>query len=123
MKKVLSAVCCLLLLTGCAKKENDPNTITLWHWMTDRHQALETLAQTYQEQTGIEIKIDLYAPSNIYSQRIVASAQGRALPDIYGILDKKKVFASFVKNGLVADLTDDFMKNRGIWADNLYEKS
>jgi ABC-type glycerol-3-phosphate transport system substrate-binding protein len=123
MKRVLSVVACLLLLAGCGKRQQDPNTITLWHWMTDRQQALETLARKYQEQTGINVKVDLYAPSDAYTQRIVASAQARVLPDIFGILDKKEIFASFIENGFVADLTADFLANEGAWEKGLYEKA
>ena len=123
MKRVLSVIVCLLLLAGCAKRPTDPNTITLWHWMTDRQEAFEALALKYQEQTGIKVKVDLYAPSDAYTQRIVASAQARVLPDIYGILDKKEIFASFIENGFVADLTWEFLANDGLWEKNLYEKA
>ncbi|HLF19037.1 MAG TPA: extracellular solute-binding protein [Candidatus Omnitrophota bacterium] len=111
------------LTTGSTKHQQESNTITLWHWMTDRQEVFEELALKYEEQTGIKVKVDLYAPSDAYTQRIVASAQARVLPDIYGILDKKEIFASFIENGFVADLTAEFQANNAEWELSLYEKA
>src|SRR5258705_11882184 len=100
MKKVLSIVICLILLpiliclifpAACSPRKKDTNTITLWHWMTDRQEAFETLAAKYEEQTGIKVKVDLDATSDAYKQSIWASAQAKALPDIYRILHKKQI--------------------------------
>ncbi len=122
-RKIATLALCLLVCCGCAKRQEDLNTITLWHWMTDRQNALEELARRYEAQTGVKVKIDLYAPSDIYSQRIVASAQSQVLPDIYGILDKKEIFASFIQSGFVADLTEEFQKNVGAWEKMLFPKA
>ena len=46
MKKILSIVLCVLLI-GCAQKKQDENTITLWHWMTDRQKAFEVGCDDY----------------------------------------------------------------------------
>ena len=100
MKKILGVVLSLLLCVGCAnKKQEDLNTITVWHWMTDRDKAFVALAKRYEAQTGIKIKFELYAPSDIYSQKVIAAAQARVLPDVYGILDQKSVVASFIQGG------------------------
>lgn len=123
MKKILNTILCLVLLAGCALKPQDLNTVTVWHWMTDRHPAFEELARRYEKQTGIKIKVDLYAPSDAYTQRIIASAQSRVLPDIYGILDKKSIFASFIESGFVADLTEEFQKDGGAWEKMLFSKA
>jgi ABC-type glycerol-3-phosphate transport system substrate-binding protein len=111
------------LCTSCSSPPKEANTITLWHWMTDRQKALEELAAKYAQQTGIKVRIDLYAPSDTYTQRVVAAAQARVLPDIYGVLDKKAIFAAFIKNGFVADLTADFAANDNAWEKRLYEKA
>src|SRR3989344_2235250 len=97
---ILAAV---LLNNGCAQKKN-ANELVVWHWMTDRQKAFEKLAQQYETQTGIKVRFELYAPSDVYSQKIVAAAQARVLPDVFGILDKKIVVASFIEAGYVADL-------------------
>ncbi len=123
MKRTIGIFLCLLLFSGCAGRREDSKTITLWHWMTDRDAVLQELAKKYEEQTGIKVKINLYSPPSSYSQKIIASAQARLLPDIYGILDKKKVFASFIKNGFVADLTAEFKKNNSAWEKSLFDKA
>lgn len=123
MKKILYLCFCLLIIAGCAKKEESENTITIWHWMTDRHDAFVELAKQYEAQTNIKVKIDLFAPPDAYSQRIISSAQARTLPDIYGILDKKEVIAEFVKNGFVADLTGDFKANNSAWEVSFFAKA
>ena len=122
MKRILSIFLSVLLI-GCAQTKQDDNTITLWHWMTDRQKAFEELAKKYEQETGIKVKVDLYAPSDAYTQKIIASAQSKILPDIYGILDKKEIFASFIQSGFVADLTDDFQKNNNEWANEIFPKA
>lgn len=117
----LSAV--ILTLTGCTAKRSDPNEITVWHWMTDRHKAFEELAKKYHEETGIKVKFELYAPADTYTHKIIASAQARVLPDIYGILDKKEIFASFIQNGFVADLTEKFKENNQEWEKSFFAKA
>ena len=83
----------IFLLIGCARQPQESNTITVWHWMTDRDKSFQELALKYEEATGVKVVFELYAPSDVYSQKIIASAQARVLPDIFGILDKKKVVA------------------------------
>jgi len=122
VKKFVFGVMCLLLCAGCAQK-TDPNTVRIWHWMTDRQRAFEQLAEKYEQQTGIKIKFDLYAPSDIYSQKVQAAAQARVLPDIFGVLQKKKVFASFIEGGFVADLTDEFRKDNSAWENSIFPKA
>lgn len=123
MKRFLVFTLCLVLGLGCAPKKREANTITLWHWMTDRQEAFEELARRYEEQTQIKVKIEVYAPSDAYSQKIIAAAQSKILPDIYGILDKKEIFASFIESGFVADLTEEFQKDNGQWEQSLFEKA
>lgn len=92
--------------------------------MTDRQEALETLAKKYKDQTGITVKIELFAPSDAYAQKVIAAAQSNVLPDIYGILDDKKaIFASFIKAGFVLDLTEAFKADKGVWEASLFSKA
>ena len=104
----LGAVVLFVLFSDGLNKGSDPDTITVWHWMTDRDDALQELAKRYKQQTGIKVKIDLFAPSETYSKKITASSQAKILPDIYGILDTKNVISEFVKYGYVSDLTAEF---------------
>jgi len=111
------------LFLGCAGAAREADTIIVWHWMTDRQDAFEQLASVYEQQTGIKVRFELYAPSDIYSQKIVAAAQARILPDIFGILDKKKIFAAFIKRGYVADLTPEFEADDNAWEKTLFSKA
>jgi ABC-type glycerol-3-phosphate transport system substrate-binding protein len=113
----------MVVLFGCAPRRSDPNTITVWHWMTDRDKAFQELAAKYKEVTGITVRFELYAPSDVYSQKIVAAAQARVLPDIFGILDKKSIIASFIESGFVADLTDEFKKDNALWETAIFPKA
>jgi len=108
------------MFSGGGKKGAGPNTITVWHWMTDRDDAFQELAKKYEQQTGIKVKIDLFAPSDLYKKKITASTQANILPDIFGVLDTKKTFADFIQYGYVADLTEEFKKNQSEWAKSLF---
>jgi ABC-type glycerol-3-phosphate transport system substrate-binding protein len=120
---ICSLVTSIIHFAGCGRPGHKPNTVVIWHWMTDRDKAFQQLAQQYQQQTGIEVKFELYAPSDVYSQKIVAAAQARILPDIFGILDKKSVIAEFIKSGFVADLTADFTAEEGAWEQSFFPKA
>jgi len=110
-------------LTSCFKKEKDLDTVVLWHWMNDRDVAFKELAKRYESETGIRVKIDLFSPPDAYTQRITAAAQANDLPDIFGILDKKEIFAAYIKNGFVADLTEEYQKNDAEWEKSLFSKA
>jgi len=108
---------------GCAggdKKDSD--VVTVWHWMSDREDAFEELANRYEKEFHVKVKFELYAPSEAYSQRIKASAQTNTLPDIYGILGEKRDFASFIQSGYVADLSKDMAnsENTGLSWKNIF---
>ncbi|MDO8675671.1 MAG: extracellular solute-binding protein [Candidatus Omnitrophota bacterium] len=120
------ALCCawiLMALTGCSPSPSKSNTILLWHWMTDRHDTLEQLAEKYKQETGIEVTVQLFAPSEAYSQKVIAAAQGNVLPDIYGVLDKKSIVADFIQAGLIADLTNAMEADGGRWKNSLFDKA
>jgi ABC-type glycerol-3-phosphate transport system substrate-binding protein len=91
--------------------------------MTDRHDVLVQLAEQYKAQTGITVDFQLFAPSDIYSQKVIAAAQAHILPDIFGILDKKSVFADFIKGGFVANLKPYFEENGREWENSFFEKA
>jgi len=123
LKKYFGIILCFLLSLGCARQGGDPNTVTVWHWMTDRNDAFQALAQKYEAQTGIKVKIDLFAPSDSYTQKVTASTQAKILPDIFGILDTKSTFADFIKYGYVANLTEYFRADGGAWENAFFEKA
>ena len=114
-----------LSLPGCSprKASSTKPVITVWHWMTDREPAFQELAKRYEEKTGIKINFELYAPSDAYSQKVRAAAQGANLPDIFGILGEKRDFASFIRAGHILDLTPYMDAEMGKWRNSLYPKA
>jgi raffinose/stachyose/melibiose transport system substrate-binding protein len=112
-----------LTLMGCSKPSHPSDSLQIWHWMTDRQDAFETLAKKYEQETGIKVKFELFSPSDAYSQKVVAAAQARVLPDVYGILDKKSIMASFIKAGYVADLTPYYEADNGAWEKSIFPKA
>jgi len=97
--------------------------IIVWHWMTDREEAFQELAKRYEAKTGVKVVLELYAPSDAYSQKVRAAAQARALPDIFGLLGEKRDFAAFIKAGHVANLTGAMDAQGAAWKNLLYEKA
>ncbi|MFT5387741.1 MAG: ABC-type glycerol-3-phosphate transport system substrate-binding protein [Candidatus Omnitrophota bacterium] len=126
MKIITYFIVCFSLciaITGCGPRKQDDNTIVFWHWMTDREDAIKELANQYEQETGVKVKVDLYAPSEAYSKKIIASAQAKVLPDVFGILDKKETLSAFIRNGFIADLTEDFSRNDFEWENSLFTKA
>jgi ABC-type glycerol-3-phosphate transport system substrate-binding protein len=119
----------VVLLNGCGSKcatgtsPSKAKKIVVWHWMTDRDEAFQELAKQYEARTGIEVALELYAPSDAYSQKVRASAQALALPDIFGLLGEKRDFAAFIKAGHVASLTEEMNADFGAWKNMLFEKA
>ncbi|MEW6008674.1 MAG: extracellular solute-binding protein [Candidatus Omnitrophota bacterium] len=118
-------VCFSLSLIGCVAEDSASakKTITVWHWMTDREAAFQELAKRYEDDTGIKVNFELYAPSDIYSQKVRAAAQGITLPDIYGLLGEKRDFAAFIKSGHVADLSEPMFEENGAWKESFFSKA
>ncbi len=114
----------IFAISGCAGADKkDLDTVTVWHWMSDRDDAFQALAKKFENETQLKVKFELYAPSEAYTQKIKAAAQTNTLPDIYGVLGEKKDFASFIKSGYVADLTEDLNATGegGTWKNKFFE--
>ncbi len=120
---VLLAMATIFMFLESPQKKGDPNVVTVWHWMTDRDAALKELAKRYKRQTGVEIRMNLFAPSDVYTKKITASTQANILPDIFGVLDTKKTLSDFVRYGYIADLTEAFGENDHQWKESLFEKA
>ena len=113
----------LLVFAGCSQTPRPSNKIILWHWMTDCNDTFLKLAQQYRQETGVEVTVRLFAPSDSYSQMIIAAAQANVLPDIYGILDKKTITSYFIQAGFVADLTSAMEADQDSWKNSLFDKA
>lgn len=121
---LLLSVIILFTGLGCDTKQDPTKTsITVWHWMTDRDPAFKELAKRYEEKTGVKVNFDLYAPSDAYSQKVRAAAQGANLPDIFGILGEKRDFASFIKAGFILELTPYMNEDSSKWRNSLFDKA
>ena len=103
MRLRLSGLLVVLLVvlsaTSCGRSEQHAMGVRVWHWMTDREEAFAELATRYQAQQGIPVRFELYAPSDLYVQKIRAAAQTGGLPDIFGVLGEMRDFASFIRAG------------------------
>jgi len=64
---------------GAAK--SPATTLTFWHYFTDRADLLQELATQYQDETGVEVKLEL-VPGDALPQKFQAAAQADQLPDI-----------------------------------------
>ena len=125
---IWSVFLCLSLLLniyGCAGEsaQESSQKITVWHWMTDREPAFRELAKKYEELTGIKVEFELYAPSDAYSQKVRAAAQGQTLPDIFGILGEKRDFASFIKAGHIFNLNSYMQADDSAWEKEFFKKA
>lgn len=122
---VLFQVCLFFtvgLFTGCGpKQEKVKADVTIWHWMTDRQEAFEALANQYYEETGVKVAFETYAPTDAYKNKISASATANLLPDVFNPIADKKETASYINAGFIADLTEDM--NKDGWKESFFEKA
>jgi len=110
-------------IIGCAKAPEKKADVVIWHWMTDRKKAFSELAKQYEEKTGQKVQFKLFAPSDIYSQKIQAATQANALPDIFGVLGEKESFAIFINAGHILNLKDAMHQNKKEWRNKFFSKA
>ncbi len=123
-KNALLGIFILFSLLGCSGQKLDSKpAITIWHWMTDRDATFQELAKKYETLTGVKVNFELYAPSDAYSQKIRAAAQGINLPDVFGILGEKRDFSSFIKANHILDLTPYMEANNNNWKNSFFPKA
>lgn len=115
----------IINLTGCAPAKPKENKLVIWHWMTDRRDAFDQLAKEYTEATGQNVEFKLFFPPEIYSQKVIAAARAKTLPDIFGILGERKTLASFIKAGYILDLSSymDQQEKNQQWKDSFYPQT
>ncbi len=110
------------ILPGCGSQQTSKEgRVVVWHWMTDREQALNELAKRYKEATGVEVEFQLYAPSDVYKQKVSVGAQTRSLPEIYGVLGDARELASFANAGHVANLKSNLEESTGTWKKSFFD--
>jgi ABC-type glycerol-3-phosphate transport system substrate-binding protein len=118
-------VALVMSLTACSRKDvsEAPNTVLVWHWMTDRDDSLQVLAENYKKATGVTIKLELYAPSDAYTTKVRAAAQTSTLPDIFSVLGESRDVASFINSGHIANLQPFMDANGGEWKKQIFPKA
>jgi ABC-type glycerol-3-phosphate transport system substrate-binding protein len=97
-----------LVATGCsgAPSEAPTTSITFWHYWTDRADVLQALADQYQEETGVEVKLEL-VPGDAIGQKFQAAAQADKLPDISASWEPAgEVLAAYANDGQLQNLSD-----------------
>jgi raffinose/stachyose/melibiose transport system substrate-binding protein len=111
-------------VSGCKNEgASTSESVVVWHWMTDRDEAFQQLAAKYKEQTGKSVQFQLYAPSDVYQQKVRVGAQTNSLPDVFGILGDARDVATFVEAGHVENLTAALGDGPGSWKDSLYSEA
>jgi len=112
-----------VLFLGCSSDGGKEKPLLIWHWLTDREEALNKMAQNYEGLTGQKVMFELYAPSDVYSSKVIAAGQTSTLPDIFGILGEKRVFASFIKAGHIMNLAEEMNRDNRKWLNQLFDKA
>ena len=95
----------ILFLTGCGAQKPKEDKLVIWHWMTDRKDAFSELAQKYTQESGLKVEFKLFFPPKIYSQKVIAAARAKTLPDIFGILGERETLSAFIKAGYILNLS------------------
>ena len=96
-----------LAVTGCSSGTGEAPTtsITFWHYWTDRAEVLQSLATEYQEETGVEVKLEL-VPGDAMGQKFQAAAQADKLPDIAASWEPAgEVLAVYANEGQLQNLS------------------
>lgn len=122
---MLGTLTLLPFLTSCKKQaaSGDTNNIVVWHWMTDRDEAFQELSRRYKQETGIHVEFQLYAPSDVYNQKVRVGAQTDSLPDVYGVLGDSRDMASFIEANHIENLKEKLGDGDGSWKEQFYSEA
>lgn len=105
--------------SGGGSSSGEVKELSLWHYWDSvaQQELLADLVKEYEEQNQ-NIKINIsYIPYSEYLQKILVSAAGGTLPDLF-IYDGNNT-AAYVESGILADITDKINES-GIM-DNCFE--
>lgn len=120
MRRLSPALLAVMLMAGCGRQDQRPQGLRVWHWMTDREEAFADLAKRYHEERGVAVRFELYAPSDLYVQKVRAAAQTDGLPDIFGVLGESRDLASFVQAGHILSLTPAMNAENAAWRTSFF---
>ena len=120
----VAALLISIATSGCGKPQaTGSKPLRVWHWMTDREEAFNELATRYQQETGTAVRFELYAPSDVYVQKVRAAAQTDGLPEIYGVLGEMRDLASFISAGHVLPLEEAMSQDHDAWRSVFFPKA
>ncbi|WP_152391974.1 ABC transporter substrate-binding protein [Paenibacillus guangzhouensis] len=90
-----------------ANTTNDTKDVKLvfWHYLNDRHDLLKEMAADFEQKTGIQVDIQLFGGDG-FKQKIMASAQNNALPDVMTFAGGAGDLGQLVESGNVMELSD-----------------
>ncbi|WP_238016978.1 extracellular solute-binding protein [Dactylosporangium sp. AC04546] len=111
----------------------DDKTLTMWTFKQSHVKALQKVAEGFQKETGITVKVEAYGPDDAYVTKVQAAAQTRNLPDLFEVHTTGDDFA-FGAAGLLTDLAKDVddawlnsylpqVRKDGSVTDEYYQKS
>lgn len=84
----------------------DSDTLTMWTFKQSHVEALQNVAKSFEEETGIAVEIQAYTPDDVFITKVQAAAQTGDLPDIMEVHTHGDDF-TFGAAGLLEDLADD----------------
>ncbi|MER7005907.1 extracellular solute-binding protein [Dactylosporangium sp. NPDC000555] len=107
--------------------------LVMWTFKQPHVKALQKVAEGFQKETGISVKIESYGPDDAYVTKVQAAAQTKNLPDLFEVHTNGDDF-TFGAAGLLTDLAKDVddawqnsylpaVKQDGTVTDEYYKKS
>ncbi|MCJ8013666.1 sugar ABC transporter substrate-binding protein [Paenibacillus sp. KQZ6P-2] len=116
----------LIALTGCSSNSKDTTSndknmtqtndqtdvtnkkdvkLVFWHYLNDRDDLLKEMASDFEQKTGIKVDVQLFGGDG-FKQKIMASAQNNALPDVMTFAGGAGDLGQLVEAGNVMELSD-----------------
>ncbi len=93
--------------------EQEPVTLTFWHYFTDRAPLFEEYAAEYEAMTGVKVKMELIS-GDALGQKFQAAAEAGTLPDISAAwVGVGEGIAPYAKEGIILNLKDDMAAGWG----------
>lgn len=77
-------------------------SITFWHYVSDRADYIQGVADAFEGETGIHVDVQLYG-GDAFGSKIQAAIQANTLPNVWMFAGGKADLGTFAKNGYVAN--------------------
>ena len=83
-KLILCLSLVFIFFVACRKNVVSSNPdVVVWHWMPEKQNIFETLAQKYLRETGIKVIFKKYFPKDVYRNKISMAQTSNELPEIF----------------------------------------